>query len=268
MTNVFFSLIGILLVLFFLLMAFLHFNQEKIIFFPETLPAEYSFSFDLPFEEVFLEAPDGARLNALHFRAQNPKGVVLFFHGNAGSLRSWGMVAKEFVERNHDLFILDYRTFGKSTGTLSEEAMHADARMAYTHLLQEYPEGKVIIFGRSIGSGVAVKLAAETQPRLLILETPMYTLLDLAKRHYPILPAGLLLRYTFRSDQWIGQVNCPIYMLHGTADSIIPHEAAEQLAAKATAPVEVILIPGGGHNDLSLYPPYREALDRILGNNE
>lgn len=132
MANLFLSLLGTILVLIMVLMAFLHFNQEKIIFFPESLPANYSFSFDYPFEEVFMDAPDGARINALYFKAQNPKGVILFFHGNAGSLRSWGMVAGDFVEREYDLFIPDYRTFGKSTGTLSEEAMHTDARMGMT----------------------------------------------------------------------------------------------------------------------------------------
>lgn len=113
---------------------------------------------------------------------------------------------------------------------------------------------------------MAVKLATHTRPRLLILETPMYNMIALAKRHYPILPAGLLLRYTFRSDQWIGQVKCPIFILHGTADTIIPHEAAEQLAAEATSIVEITTIPGGGHNGLALNPIYQKALDRILNN--
>jgi fermentation-respiration switch protein FrsA (DUF1100 family) len=257
--------LGILAGFFLLLMSFLFLNQEKLIFFPEPLPPDYIFSFPYPFEEVFLETEDGARLHSLHFRAEKPRGVVLFFHGNAGSLRSWGQIAGEFVERGYDLFLPDYRTFGKSTGKLSEEALHRDALLLYRHLLEQYPEREILIFGRSIGSGMAVRLAAQTAPRLLILETPFYSLKDLAKLHYPLLPAGLLLQYTFRSDQWIGDITCPIHILHGTADTIIPIEAAERLAQKATAPVSFITIPRGGHNDLSLYPLYQQALDKILG---
>ena len=256
--------LGILAGLFLLLMSFLFFNKEKLIFFPEPLPPDYVFSFPHPFKEVFLEAEDGARLHSLHFRTEQPRGVVLFFHGNAGSLRSWGQIAGEFVERGYDLFLPDYRTFGKSTGKLSEEALHRDALLLYRHLQKQYPEREIILFGRSIGSGVAVKLAAQTAPRLLILETPFYSLTDLAKVHYPFLPAGLLLQYTFRSDKWIADVSCPIYLLHGTSDTIIPIEAAQRLAQKATAPVTFTTIPGGGHNDLAPYPPYQQALDRIL----
>lgn len=267
MTSGVLSLLAIVSLLILLLMTFLRFNQEKMIFFPETLPQDYRFKFDYPFEEVFLDAPDGARLNALHFTTgmqDRPKGVVLFFHGNAGSLRSWGQIAEDFVERGYNLFLPDYRTFGKSTGTISEEALHADARLAYSYLLERYPEQEVVVFGRSVGSGIAIKLASENNPRLLVLETPYYNFSDLAKQHYPFLPVDLLLSYTFRSDQWIGQVKCPIYLLHGTEDTIIPHESSHRLAGKAQVPAEVISIPGGGHNDLALYPQYQQALDRIL----
>jgi uncharacterized protein len=228
------------------------------------LPQDYEFSFDYPFTEIFLKAEDGARLNALHFKAKQPRGVVLFFHGNAGSLRSWGSIASDFVSRGYDLLLPDYRTFGKSTGKLSKKALHADGRFFYDYLLLHYPEQEVVLFGRSIGSGIAVKLASQSAPRLLILETPFLSLVNLANYHYPLLPARFLLRYTFRSDKWIGQVQCPIYFIHGTSDTIIPYESSERLAAKAKSPAKIIIIPGGGHNDLAMFPEYQKALEQIL----
>lgn len=251
-------------ILFILLMTFLRFNQEKLFFFPEALPQEYVFPFEHSFEEVFIDAEDGARLHALHFKTENPRGVVLYFHGNAGSLRNWGTLADVFVGRGYDLFMPDYRTYGKSTGNLSEQALHADARQAFNYLLQHYKEQEIVVLGRSIGTGIAVKLASETHPRLLILETPFFHFADLARRHFPFLPVGLLLRYTFRSDAWIAEVKCPVYIFHGTADTIIPYESALELAKKAQVKTEIITIPGGGHNNLNAYPLYHRELDRAL----
>jgi fermentation-respiration switch protein FrsA (DUF1100 family) len=239
--------------------------QDKLIFFPENIPRSYPFSFATPFEEVYLKTPDNAEINALHFRNEAPKGVILYFHGNAGSLRSWGYVAADLLPFGYDVFIVDYRGFGKSTGTRTEAALHQDAQLAYNYLVKQYPENKIIVFGRSIGTGVAVPVAAQNQPKCLILETPFYNFEDVAKTHYPFLPVTVLLKYTFRSDKLIKQVPCPTYILHGTADNIVPYASGEKLAQLAGSDkATLITIPGGGHNDLSNFKQYQQTLATIL----
>ncbi len=238
--------------------------QDKLIFFPENIPRSYKFPFNAPFEEVFLPTPDGAEIHALHFRAKAPKGVILYFHGNAGSLRSWGFVAEELLLFQYDVLMIDYRGFGKSTGHRTEAALHQDAQLAYNYLTKQYPEDKIIVFGRSIGTGVAVPLAAQNKPRSLILETPFYNFAEIAKTHYPFLPVSLLLKYTFRSDKYITKVPCPTYILHGTADNIVPYASGKKLAQLAGGKAQLITIPGGGHNDLSHFGAYQQAISAIL----
>jgi len=131
----------------------LYFLQEKILFRPTVLNQTYVYKFSHPFEELFLKADDNAMINVLHFKAEQPKGVILYFHGNAGDLSRWGNITSYFVERNYDVLVMDYRTYGKSTGALSEHALYSDAQMCYDYLKDRYNENDITIYGRSLGTG-------------------------------------------------------------------------------------------------------------------
>jgi len=253
--------VGIVLVL----LGIIYGLQDRLIFFPEKLPRHFHFAFKTPFEEVFLKIDAATEINALHFRAKNPKGVLLYFHGNAGSLRTWGYLAEDYLRLNYDVFMVDYRGFGKSTGSRTEAALHQDAQFAYNYLTKQYPENNIIVFGRSIGTGLAVPVAAQNKPRALILETPFFNFNDVAKTHYSFLPVTLLLKYNFRSDKWMPKVECPVYIFHGTADNIVPYSSGKKLAELANKNrVKLITIPDGGHNDLSNYRHYQLAMRDIL----
>jgi pimeloyl-ACP methyl ester carboxylesterase len=245
----------------------MYFKQETMIFYPEALPTGFRYSFPGRFEELAWPV-EGAVINALRFEAEQPKGVVLYFHGNAGSLRSWGEIAPDFTGRGYDVVIPDYRGFGKSTGRISSEKMLLqDAAAAYDRLRERYPESRIILYGRSIGTGLAVHFAAANRPRMVILESPYYSFLDLAAHHYPLVPRPLLrvlLRYPLRTDQWIAKVTCPVYLFHGEKDEIIPHDASVRLLPLIRSERRLITIPSGGHNDLGEHAQYREHLDRIL----
>lgn len=195
----------------------LYFLQERLIFFPELLSPDFTFTFPGRFEEIALPS-NNAVISTLYFKADPPKGVVLYFHGNAGSLRSWGAVAATFVERGYDVLLPDYRGYGKSSGHIaSEQMLHDDAAVAYRYLLGRYPEEQIVVYGRSIGSGIATYLAKSHRPRMLILETPYFSLKEIVRQHYPFVP-GALLNYPLRTDLWIGDVGCPVYLFHGTSD--------------------------------------------------
>ena len=245
----------------------MYFKQENVIFYPEVLPPGFSYSFPGRFEELAWPV-EGAVINALHFKAERPKGTVLYFHGNAGSLRSWGEIAPDFTGRGYDVVIPDYRGFGKSTGRIRGETMLLrDAEVAYERIKRICPENRIILYGRSVGTGLAVYLAAANRPRMVILESPYYSFLDLAAHHYPLIPRSLLralLRYPLRTDRWIAKVECPVYLFHGERDEIIPHEASVRLIPLIRSERVLITIPAGGHNDLGEHALYHRQLDRIL----
>jgi fermentation-respiration switch protein FrsA (DUF1100 family) len=245
------------------LCALLYRYQERLVFFPEKLDPDYVYTFPVPFDELTLQA-DGAALNALHFRAEQPKGVILYLHGNAGSLRSWGELGAEFVSLGYDILLLDYRGYGKSTGRISSErALHDDAASAYAYLQRRYPEQEIIVYGRSLGTGLAVYLARSKRPRMLILETPYYNLLELARASFPFIP-GFLFKYPLRTDQWIADVACPVYLFHGTRDELIPYVSSARLARLIETEQQLFSIEGGRHNDLGAFKQYHEGLTHIL----
>ncbi|PLS77646.1 MAG: alpha/beta hydrolase [Chloroflexi bacterium] len=243
--------------------ALLYAVQERLLFYPEVLPPRYTFNFSTRFNEVTLPA-EGATLHALHFTVDEPKGVVLYLHGNAGSVRTWGLVASDFVAHNYDVLIPDYRGYGKSTGTLTGERMlQDDAAIMYSYLLQRYPEQQIVVYGRSLGTGLAVALAATHDPKLLILETPYVSLQALATAQFPWVP-GFLFKYPFRTDRLIGAVKSPVVLFHGTNDDVIPYAASEQLLPLIRSHHKLVTIEGGGHNNLRDFPAYQHHLAQLF----
>jgi len=249
-----------------LILIMLYFFQEKLIFLPTTLPQNYSFSFSQPFEEIFLTAEDGAILNGLHFKHKESIGTILYFHGNAGDLSRWGNIATFFVVRGFNVIVMDYRTYGKSSGTLSEEALFNDAQMFYDYTLDHYREENIILYGRSLGTGIASKLASKNQPQQLILESPFYSMQDLAKKRFPFLPVKWLLKYQMLSHDYIQLAKCPISIFHGTDDTVVPYESGERLFNSLSIKQKrLITIPNGSHNNLVEFDAYREGIELVLG---
>ena len=238
--------------------------QEKIIFHPQKIPAALVYQYPIPFQEVNYETPDGVTLNGVLCQQDSSKGVVLYFHGNASHVFDLGDVAARFHQNGYDALIVDYRSYGKSTGKLSEQHLFEDARFLYDELRKQYDATNIIIYGRSIGSGVATQLASKVNAKMLVLETPYASLIDLGKHYTPWLPASLLLKYPLRSDEYIQSVKSPVYILHGTADRIVPYSSGKKLSEAANTLAEFVTIQDGDHNDLADFSEYHEALDRIL----
>lgn len=246
-----------------LLCSGLYFQQNELIFRPEVLPANFRFSFPQNFSEVNVPV-EGAHLNALHFTVAQPRGVVLFFHGNAGSLRRWGEVAESFTHRGYDLFAFDYRGYGKSSGKIkTERQLHDDADRVYAYVRERYATENIIVYGRSLGSGIAAQLAVRHTPKILILETPYFSLKDLTSTFYPYVP-GFLLKFPLRTDLALPLVKSPVYLIHGARDAVVPYSSSERLLPLIASSKEMVTIPDGEHNGLRLTPTYNAALDRFL----
>tara|TARA_R110002124_G_scaffold129985_2_gene291742 strand:- start:3047 stop:3868 length:822 start_codon:yes stop_codon:yes gene_type:complete len=242
----------------------LYFFQKKLLFLPTTLEQNYQYQFDYPFEELFLKTEDNATINALHFKVNNPKGVILYFHGNAGDLSRWGKITEYFVAMQYDVLVMDYRTYGKSTGKLSEQAFYKDAQFCYDYLLKHYSEKEITLYGRSLGTGIASYLVSKNQPRQLILETPYYSILDIAKQRFPMFPVNQLLKYNFPTFQYLPKAKCPITIIHGTDDSIVPYSSGKKLSELGLDNLKFITIEGGSHNDLINYEAYENVIFQRL----
>ncbi|WP_369992709.1 alpha/beta hydrolase [Winogradskyella sp.] len=241
----------------------LYFFQEKLMFLPSTLAQDYKYQFDYPFEELFLKIEDEATINALHFKAENPKGVILYFHGNAGDLSRWGKITEFFVEKRYDVLVMDYRTYGKSIGKLSEDAIYKDAQYCYDYLLERYSENEITLYGRSLGTGIASYLASKNNAKRLILETPYYSILDIAKHRFPMFPVKQLLKYRFPTFQYLPKVKCPITIIHGTEDNVVPFSSGKKLS-ELESDIDFFTVKGGGHNNLIEFEDYHKAIDNVL----
>ncbi|MFD1615017.1 alpha/beta hydrolase [Gelatiniphilus marinus] len=242
----------------------LYFLQEKMLFFPTVLEQGYQYRFSKPFEELFLKTDNDAVINAIHFKAENPKGVILYFHGNAGNLSRWGLVTEYFVEKQYDVLIMDYRTYGKSTGKLSEKALYTDAQFCYDYLKAHYPENGITLYGRSLGTGIAAYLAFKNKPKQLVLETPYYSITDVAKTRFPMLPVETLLKYKLPTHQYLEGVSCPITIFHGTQDRVVPMDSAKKLLNLNMENLNFVTIDGGNHGDLINYDLYHREIKKIL----
>lgn len=190
----------------------------------------------------------------------------MYFHGNTGSIHRWATIAEELTSFGFDVFVPDYRGYGRSKGRRTEEILFKDALLCYKKVLELYPEDKVCIYGRSLGTGMASWLSVHTHPAAIVLETPFNNLVEVAKRHLVIVPVKYLMRYTFKNEVYLKKSTSPILIAHGTKDKIVHYKLALELYknVQSHADVEMLTIPGGGHGNLNRFPVFREALVRFF----
>ncbi|HMN90849.1 MAG TPA: alpha/beta fold hydrolase [Saprospiraceae bacterium] len=241
------------------------FTMQGYFFFrPEILPRNFEYRYPFPFDEITLEMEDGSLINGVHFKVPNARGVVYYLKGNSRSIKGWGKFARDFVSKGYDFFMFDYRGFGKSSGKRTEQNLYNDAQMVYKWLSSMYPEAQIVIYGRSLGSGIAARIAAWNKPRMLILDSPYYSFLYQVKRYGFWLPLRWLLRYQIRTDLFIKKITCPIFIFHGNKDRLISYHQSQMLMGLVSDRATLVTIEGGGHNNLPEFPAYHEQLYDIL----
>lgn len=254
---------SILILFLILILGLLNFFQEKLIFYPDKLDKNYHYNFNSNFRELSIKTADNKLLNALLFEADSTKGLIFYLHGNAGSLESWGGVAEVYTDLNYDLFIIDYRGFGKSEGKISgENQLYEDNQMAYNKMKELYKEEDIIILGYSIGTGMAAKLAADNTPKLLILQAPFYSFKEMMSRQFYFPP--FILRYPFRTDKFLKQCRCPVVIFHGDEDEIINYKASLKLKEEFNEKVQLFILPGVEHNGITDNEEYRDILKEVV----
>ena len=254
-----------LLLLFYVLICIgLYFFQEKLIFFPDKLDNNYKFSFARPFEEINIATKDGNLLNGVLFKSDSAKGLVFYLHGNVGSLSSWSDVEQRYTDLHYDIFILDYPGYGKSSGSIkSQTQLFGDIQTVYDEMKKRYKEEQIVVLGYSIGTGLAARIAATNHPRLLILQAPYYSLTDMMRHTYPIIPI-FLLKYKFKTNENLKNCKMPVVIFHGNQDEVIDYGSSLKLKEEMKIGDTLITLNGQGHNGMTDNSQYISALKTIL----
>lgn len=244
------SILVFLLVGYGAMVALAYFAQRALMYFPDRTRTPPALAGLPEAEEVVIETADGEKLVAWHVAAAEGKPVVLYFHGNGGALVHRVDRFRGLIANGNGLVALSYRGYGGSSGSPSEEGLLADAAAGYAFAAARYPAQRIALFGESLGTGVAIWLATEKPVARLLLQAPYTSIVDVAVAAYPFLPARLLLKDRYRSDERVGGVTAPVLVLHGERDRVVPIQYGERLYALIRAPKKFVRIPEGGHVDL------------------
>ena len=250
-----------------LLNSCMYLQQSSMVFFPYTAIDQTPAEWGLAYEDVFLETKDGVRLHGWYIPHHGSQQTLLFFHGNAGNISHRGASVEIFHRLGLNLFIFDYRGYGKSQGKPDEEGLYKDARAAWRYLTDQrgFEQEDIILFGRSLGGAVAAELAAEVQPGGLILESTFSSAKDVANALLPVLSRLIILRYDFNTAAHVRRVASPLLVLHSPDDEIIPFHLGEKVFQAANEPKSFVRMRGD-HNSgfLMSQPDYERALGAFI----
>lgn len=261
------KIIGIILIFLYVgICSLLYFFQEKLIFVPTKLAADYKFDFKGNFEEINIKTIDGVSLNNLLFQADSTKGIILYLHGNGGSLKRFGEQADFYTNLGYNIFMTDYRGYGKSEGFIkSESQLYQDNQMLYDELKKTYSEDNIIIVGYSLGGSMAAKLASTNNPKYLILQAPYCgDCLQSEKAISKLLPLNLLMRYSFKTNEFIKNCKMPVLLFHGDADEEIHHGSSIKLKEGFKPKDRLIILEGEYHRTITDNPIYQKELNKLL----
>lgn len=260
------KVIVIILSVYGLIIILAYLTQDKFIFHPEKLPSNFRFVFQRHFHEIKLKIDENHLVDGLLFKSDGQKGVVFYFKGNTRSIKGWSKFTNDFLNKGYDVFIIDYPGFGKSLGKKTIDEICNGAIHAYHWLSNHYPENKIIIYGRSFGAGIAAFIAGKFNPSLLVLESPYYSFQRLVQYYTKILPVKWFLRHRIPLNQYLRNVQCPIFIIHGTKDWVIPFRHSVKLLKEYPGKISLYPVKGAKHNNLSSFNFYHQALNEIFSN--
>ncbi len=244
-----------------------YYLQDRLLFHPVAVDRHTHYDFGQPYDEINIPYDRETNLNIIEFKAKDDTtrhGVVLYFHGNAKNISWYAPYAADFTAIGYEVWMIDYPGFGKSTGKLTEQKLYANALLLYKLARARYKPGEIILYGKSLGTGIAAQLAAVRDCKRLILECPYYSMVSLAQHYFPMYPVSAMLHYRLPTNEFLPEVTAPLTIIHGTNDGLIPYSQAEKLKALLKPGDEFISIEGGGHNDLRDFPLFHQKLDSLL----
>lgn len=244
----------------------LYFLQDFILFHPVTLKRYHKYDFPEKNKEINIPITENSNLNIVQFFSTDTvtKGVVLYFHGNKKNISWYAKYAPYFTKYGYEVWLIDYPGFGKSTGKLTERTLYDWANYMYNFARTRFSADSIIVYGKSMGTGIATHLASIQPCKKLILETPYYDFPSVIKHYIPVYPIEWMIHYKIPTHDYIEKVKAPITIFQGTSDWLVTYNNAKRLKPFLKTGDEFVTIEGGGHNDLYNYKETVEKLDSLL----
>ncbi|HRH49697.1 MAG TPA: alpha/beta hydrolase [Panacibacter sp.] len=263
------KLLLIIFLVYILVGAALYFLQDKFLFHPTPLPPGYTFAFKDSFTEQQLYYDNNTSFNIVKFKVPEhvtKKGVVIYFHGNMDNITHYATFAPYFTKNGYEIWMMDYPGYGKSTGELNEKILYTEALEVYKMARGTgYTPDSIIIYGKSLGTGIAAQLASVRDCKKLILECPYYSIENLASHYGWMYPVSWFMNYKIPTNEYLQKVAAPITIFHGTNDGTIPFSNSEKLKSSCLKPGdELIAVEGADHNNLYDYDLVKKSIDSLL----
>ena len=257
--------LGGIILLFVATCLLLYLFQESLIFDARKLHTDHDFQFEVDFDEKYIETKDGMKLHGVLCKADSSAGLIFFLHGTGGNVGWYKDNIPIYTGLNYDIFLLDYRGFGKSEGKItSEEQFYDDVSIVYEYLKSVYREDKIAIIGFSLGGVPAAMLSSKNHPKCLILEGTAYSILEKAKKKLPFLPVSLISRYDFEIKDFIREVSVPIVVFHGDQDKAADLSNSLRLKPYLKPDDKLFILEGEGHGNFINNDKYRTEIKKIL----
>jgi alpha-beta hydrolase superfamily lysophospholipase len=245
----------------------LYYAQEWFLFHPIAIHAEEKFTFKVPFKELNIDYDSTTAFNLVEFSPTdtlNIRGIVLYFHGNRANINRYAPFAENFTKHGYKVLMPDYPSFGKSTGKLSEQLLYEEALQVYKLAVAKYSADSIILYGKSLGTGIASYVASKKNCQQLILETPYKSMTSLFNRYAFMYPLSKILHYKFPTIDYLKKVTAPITIFQGTDDWVVPYSNAIQLKSSFKSTDEFVTIEGASHNNINDFSLYHQKLDSLL----
>jgi len=239
----------------------LYIGQDNLLFNPDHLAAHHIYRKG---EEVRIEVEEDIEISCYYNTLANPKGVILYLHGNKGSIRRCIRQSEMMEGFGYDIFMPDYRGYGKSDGSpVNDHQMYADIQKAYEFLKQKYNESQIVVIGYSLGTGMASYIAANNKPQQLLMVAPFESIINMKNRIFPFIPS-FLIKYAFRNDKHLEDITCPVTILHALNDEVIPYNSSENLKARFPDKIEFVTLNDRGHRGSIFHNRLRQVLKEKL----
>ncbi len=244
----------------------LYYLQLNFLFNPEKLDSSYQYKFETPFEEVNIAFNEKDTMSMVKFFPKDSvrKGVVLYWHGNKQNIGRYAKFVNVFTKQGYEVWMEDYPGYGKSTGERTEKKLYEQAMQVYKMAARKYSNDSIVLYGKSLGTGIAAYVAAQTNCRQLILETPYYSIPALFSCYAPIYPTQRMSMYKIPANEYLLRVKYPITIFHGTNDGVIPYRCAQKLKSVLKPADEFITIEDGTHHNLYDFDVYQKKMDSLL----
>ncbi|MES2798997.1 MAG: alpha/beta hydrolase [Bacteroidota bacterium] len=248
---------------------YIYFFQVNLLFHPDKLKESTKVDYGLISSELSIKVDEGVNLSGIlsYPNAKESNKLVFFLHGNAGTIKGQEASAKFYTSQGFDFFSFDYRSFGKSDGTPSnEQQFFSDAKKVFKEVTSSYHPDSIVVVGYSLGTCTAAWLCSQEKVGKLILQAPYYSIIEAAQREYPYLPAKQLLKFPFETNNYLKKVKCPILLAHGDKDDVLPLEGSKRLAKLLNKRSVFMILKGQNHDDFEENNIYTDAVRRFISN--